>query len=372
MKPYMKLIIVCMLLAANNLFAQQAAVDSTGLPGDNFSLQGALQMFKESKSLEEFEKKLNTANNHVNNLDLNGDSKTDYIRVVDKTQGSSHAIVLKDDINQNETQDVAVIEIEKDGKESATLQIVGDKELYGDSVFVEPIDQGDASPVKKGPSSAVNGVQFIFVNVWFWPCIGFIYDPFYVPWVSPWRWHYYPGWWSPWAPMGWGMYHPYCMYYHTWYRPVYEHRVMMADGVYQPYRSTSSYVANRYQSAHTQYNAHRQSNYQNQMNSPKPGNNQKPVNNIKPINDKPMNKKQGSYKPANNKQTNKNPGNDKQINNKQGNFKQGNNKPGNDKQINNKAGNEKQINNKQEKGNRKQAKQQKRQEKQNKQHKNKE
>lgn len=361
MNPYMKLIIVCMLLAANNLFAQQAAVDSTGLPGDNFSLQGALQMFKESKSLEEFEKKLNTANNHVNNLDLNGDSKTDYIRVDDKTQGSSHAIVLKDDINQNETQDVAVIEIEKDGKESAMLQIVGDKELYGDSVFVEPVDQSDASPVKKGPNSAVNGVQFMFVNVWFWPCVGFMYDPFYVPWVSPWRWHYYPGWWSPWAPMGWGMYHPYCIYYHTWYRPVYEHRVMMADGVYQPYRSTSSYVANRYQSAHTQYNAHRQSNYQNQMNSPKPGNNIKPANNIKPIN-KQMNNKPGNFNQGNQQQMNSKPGN-----NKQGNFKQGN-----DKQINNKAGNEKQINNKQEKGNRKQAKQQKRQEKQNKQHKNKE
>ena len=30
--------------------------DSTGLPGDNFSLQGALEMFKKASSPEEFEK----------------------------------------------------------------------------------------------------------------------------------------------------------------------------------------------------------------------------------------------------------------------------------------------------------------------------
>jgi hypothetical protein len=34
--------------------------DSTGLPGDNFSLEGALELFKKSASPEEFEKLLNT------------------------------------------------------------------------------------------------------------------------------------------------------------------------------------------------------------------------------------------------------------------------------------------------------------------------
>ena len=338
MKPYINIIIVCMLIAANNLFAQQPSTDSTGLPGDNFSLQGALQMFKESKSLEELEKKLNTADNHVNNIDLNGDSKIDYIRVIDKTEGTYHAIVLQDAINKGESQDVAVIEVEKNGKESAMLQIIGDKELYGDSVFVEPVEQSEVKPVK-GPASSVNDVQFIFVNVWLWPCVTFMYDPFYVPWVSPWRWYYYPVWWNPWVPLRWGIYHPYCVYYHAWYHSVYEHRVMIADRVYRPHRSTSNYVVNKYQPAHTQYNAYRQNNFQKPMNNQKSVNNQKPVNNIKPVN---------------NKHGNFNQGNNKQINNK----------PGNEKQINNKPENEKQVNNKQEKGNRKQAKQQKRQKKQ--------
>ena len=338
MKSLIKMSFVCMLLAANNLFAEQRP-DSTGLPGDNFSLQGALQMFKESKSLDEFEKKLNTTDNHVNNLDLDGDNKTDYIRVVDKSEGTSHAIVLKDDVNKDESQDVAVIEIEKNGKESAMLQIVGDKELYGDSTFVEPIDQSEIKSGQKGPSAS--NLHFIFVNVWLWPCVGFIYEPYYVPWVSPWRWHYYPVWWSPWYPLGWGVYHPYCMYYHSWYRPVYEHRVMVADGIYQPYRTTSPYVVNRYQPAHAQYNAYKQNHFQKPINSARPVNNQKSGNNIKMSN------------PASNKQM-MNHGNG----NNQGHFKQGNNKPVNENhQLNNKSGNEKPGNVKQSKGGRKQAKQ---------------
>src|SRR5688572_17479774 len=69
--------------------------DSTGLPGDHFSLQGALDLFKKSTSVEDFEKQLNTESNHVNNLDLNGDKKIDYIRVIDKTKGDAHALILQ-------------------------------------------------------------------------------------------------------------------------------------------------------------------------------------------------------------------------------------------------------------------------------------
>jgi hypothetical protein len=341
MKSYITIVFVCLFITANNLFAQQVATDSTGLPGDNFSLQGALQMFKESKSLEEFEKKLNTADNHVNNLDLDGNDSIDYIRVIDKAEGTSHAIILQDAVSKTESQDIAVIEIEKNGKESATLQIIGDKEIYGDSVFVEPVDQAEVKPGQKGPYSAVNSVRFVFVNVWFWPCVPFIYDPYYVPWVSPWRWHYYPIWWSPWYPLGWGYYHPYCMGYHAWYRPVYEHRVMFADKVYLPYRTTSSMVVNKYQPAHTQYNSYRAKQFQKQS-SNNVGTN-KQVNNVQP------------NKQENSKQNN-NPSNEKQLNNKQPNDKQVNKQP-NGKQANNKQGkqgNKKQKKQKKQKGQKRQ------------------
>ena len=38
------------------------------LPGDHFSLEGALELFKKSKSPEEFERLLNTPETKVNNL----------------------------------------------------------------------------------------------------------------------------------------------------------------------------------------------------------------------------------------------------------------------------------------------------------------
>ncbi len=57
--------------------------------------------------------------NYVNNLDLNGDENTDYISVIGKTNGEASAIILQLAINSIKSQDVAVIEIEKQGNESA-------------------------------------------------------------------------------------------------------------------------------------------------------------------------------------------------------------------------------------------------------------
>ena len=203
--------IVCFGIMANNIFAQQnsfsAVTDSTGLPGDNFSLQGALEMFKQSKTPEDFEKKLNTKNNNVNNLDLDADGKTDFVRVIDMNKGNAHALILRVDINKTESQDVAVIEIEKQGNESAILQIVGDKEIYGDSTFVEPVEAKEQNTKGTGPDAELTSVSLFFVNVWFWPCVTYIYQPVYVVYVSPWYWDYYPFWWSPWPPIPWYMHH---------------------------------------------------------------------------------------------------------------------------------------------------------------------
>jgi len=339
MRTCFSIAFVCMFLAANNLFAQNATTDSTGLPGDNFSLQGALQMFKESKSLEDFEKKLNTAKNHVNNLDLDGNDSIDYIRVIDKVTGDSHAIILRDIVSKTESQDVAVIEIQKTADKTAMLQIVGDKELYGDSAIVEPVDQADVKQGSKGPASAVNSIRFIFVNVWFWPCVPIIYDPFYVPWVSPWGWHYYPRWWNPWYPMGWGYYHPYCMGYYGWYRPAYAYRMGVVNNYYQSYRSTSNTVVNRYQVAHTNYYSNRSGQFQKQSVGSSKQMSAKQANAIQPnqkmVNNQPKGSRQNNNnavsKQSNNQMTTKpsssNQANDKQVN-KQSNQKQGKNKQG--------------------------------------------
>jgi len=250
--------IVCTMLFTNMLFAQDVtnSSDSTGLPGDNFSLQGALDLFKSSTSLEEFEKKLNTENNAVNNLDLNGDNDIDYIRVIDNKKDSAHAIVLQVPVSETESQDVAVIELEKNSKESAIVQIIGDEELYSNNTIVEPFDEKDGvkdSKSKKGPAASSVMLIRVVVNVWLWPCVKFIYAPAYVVWVSPWKWHHYPVWWKPWVPHPWAWHHQHCAHYNAFYYPVYKHRVVVAHRIYTPHRKTSVAVKTRYKDAHANY-----------------------------------------------------------------------------------------------------------------------
>jgi hypothetical protein len=226
------------------------ATDSTGLPGDNFNLQGALSLFKEAKNLEEFEKQLNDEKTYVNNLDLDEDGKTDYILVSDKTDGSSHAIVLQVAVNEKENQDIAVIEIEKTGEEKADLQIIGDEDIYGEKKIVEPAEEKEIN-IKSGPAAPSFG--FVIVNVWFWPCVKFIYAPVYKPWISPWYWRHYPPYWKPWKPSPWHIHHNHCKPYYPHFRYAPKHRVVMAHKIYTPHRRSSVVVVSRHKPAINHY-----------------------------------------------------------------------------------------------------------------------
>ncbi len=220
----------------------QSEPDSTGLPGDHFSLQGALELFKRAQSPEEFEKLLNLEESSVNNLDLNEDGEIDYIRVIDHAEGNAHAIVLQAVLGKDEFQDVAVIEIEKTGEQEAIAQIIGDEALYGEMVIVEPVEEVPSREGKGGPSV---DFEHVVVNVWFWPCVRFIYSPAYVVWVSPWHWGYWPGWWRPWHPRPWHVFIVHVRPWHRHYHVVHVHRVVKAHHVYAPRRVYSPRVQTR-------------------------------------------------------------------------------------------------------------------------------
>ncbi len=233
------------LLFSISLSAQNTvSADSTGFPGDGFSLEGALELFKKAKSPEGFEKALNSEDNAVNNLDLNEDGEVDYIRVVDNKNDKAHAIVLQVPLNDKESQDIAVIGIEEEGKERAVLQIIGDADVYGEETIVEPFDEETESDGNGGPS-ADDRIVRIVVNVYFWPCVRFIYRPSYVVYVSPWRWHYYPTYWRPWRPKPWHVCHSRRVVYHRHYHHTRTHRVVHAHKVYTPHRRTSAVVQTR-------------------------------------------------------------------------------------------------------------------------------
>ena len=225
-----------------NTFAQES--DSTGMPGDNFDLQAALNLFKESKNLEAFEKKLNTESSKVNNLDLDGNNKIDYIRVVDKKDGNNHAILLQIPINKNETQDVAAIIIEKRSDSEAQLQIIGNETLYGEEKIMEPVDEKEIKR-SRGPATLSSPI-LVFVNVWYWPCVQYIYDPFYDPWYSPYYWDYYPSWWYPWRPVYYVVYYQRMYPYHGWCQYTTVYSVPQAHAVYVSNRSNSPTIRTRY------------------------------------------------------------------------------------------------------------------------------
>lgn len=255
----MKKIIIALLFLYGNVVVSQnkQAGDSLGLPGDNLNLYSVLDVFRDSPTLEAFEKSLNTESNKLNNLDLNGDEKIDYIKVLDTKEGDSHLITLQIEVDKSEKQDVAVITVDKDANGKTKVQIVGDPELYGKDYIIEPNDDNagkkqasTSSPNKSNKTSdttvSADGKTIIINNttnnyynsdnsnssneevkpvppVNQWVIVNYMYSPGYVVYVSPWYWGYYPGWWNPWKPLFWHNYYWHYHHHHFYHHHYYYH-----------------------------------------------------------------------------------------------------------------------------------------------------
>ena len=217
------------------------------VPGDYFSLEGALELFKKSSSPEEFERMLNDEDSKVNNLDLNGDGDIDYLRVIDRTNRNVHTFTIQAVISDTELQDVAVIELEKLANGKAVLQITGDEDIYGTETIIEPTQEVS---VNAGTTTTTT-----VVNVWTWPAVQYVYDPYYSPWVSPSGWYSRPIWWVSWRPVGYYHYYSWWNPYRPYYTRCHTHRVVYADHIYRPHRSTSVIVTNRHRGQLTDYRA---------------------------------------------------------------------------------------------------------------------
>lgn len=215
------------------------------VPGDHFSLEGALELFKKSASPEEFEKMLNSPDSKVNNLDLNGDGYIDYIRVFDRYEGNIHAFIIQAVVSDSENQDVAVIELEKLANGKAVLQIIGDEDIYGVETIIEP--------TREVRTYAGSMAAPTVVNVWAWPSVQYVYSPYYSGWYSPWGWHVRPVWWRSWRPVVYVHYYDYWRPYRPHYAVCHTHRVVYAHRIYRPYRTTSVIVHNRHHAQVTRY-----------------------------------------------------------------------------------------------------------------------
>ncbi|WP_221392566.1 hypothetical protein [Dyadobacter sp. NIV53] len=259
MKHTILILSIITFLITGKTFAQ-AEQEKLDLPGDNLNLYATLKLFQESETLEGFEKALNEESSQINNLDLNGDDNTDYIKVNDQVEDGVHYISLKVAVNENEDQDVAVFIVDKDKDGQVQIQLIGDEDLYGKDYIIEPgsetSDNGGSTP---NPGYTPNNQQNVVVrnNVSYqidtWPVIRYIFVPNYIIWHSPWHWNYYPSYWHPWRPQYWHYYYGYHYNLHNYYNVHYRRSVVYRNPVWrQRYysggmRSSSVYVINRNQ-----------------------------------------------------------------------------------------------------------------------------
>ena len=219
--------LTCLAIAINILcqpvFSQEEKdAKELGLPGDNLDLYAVLSLFQKSKTIEDFEKSLNEQKTGINNLDLDLDKKVDFIKVVTKKEGDSFSFILEVSVSKTETQDVAVILVDKDKAGKVTMQLVGDQALYGKNYVIEPKTAPTAAvtanpaytgaePVSKSvpPSTSV-----VIETV---PIVQYVYSPVYVPYYPPYHYGYYPPYFAAFTVIAVGIYRHNNYYHHEGY-----------------------------------------------------------------------------------------------------------------------------------------------------------
>ena len=93
-------------------------------------LQGLSQIVGRVKTAQELEQKINQPGG-INNLDLNDDGNVDYINVTEYgNQEKGHGFSLVTKLENNETQEIADIQITPNGNQ-AQVQIRGNESIYG-------------------------------------------------------------------------------------------------------------------------------------------------------------------------------------------------------------------------------------------------
>jgi hypothetical protein len=166
------------IMSITSVFAQDrttVTANNTEI-SDNLDLRAVASIFGDSKNLDDFESRLNDPKIQISNLDLNGDNKVDYLRVIETVEGNVHLIVIQSVLGRNTFQDIATVEVERDRNNRVQVQVVGDVFMYGDNYIYEPV--------------------YAYTPV--------IYNSFWVsnyrPYYSAWNWDFYPSFYFAWTP----------------------------------------------------------------------------------------------------------------------------------------------------------------------------
>ncbi len=174
--------VVILVLGCQGAYAMRqetAVVAPASEAAEGLDLSAVGELFRNSKNLEEFEAGLNDPKKGINNIDLDGNGEVDFIRVLEEVEGDTHVIVMQVPLGEDEYQDVATLEIEKKGDDDYNFQLRGNPDIYGPDYYVVPAG--------------------VYVRTW--PIVGWIYQPVYRPYVSPFRYNVYPVWYRPFRPV---------------------------------------------------------------------------------------------------------------------------------------------------------------------------
>lgn len=149
-------------------------------------LQGVAAAFSQASTVKEFESLLNDSSYMLSDLDLNGDGYVDYLRVLETLDGSTHVFLIQAVLGEDVYQDVATLVAEVPASTTTYhVQVIGAPFLYGPDYIIEPV-------YYTRPAIFVSfGVRA------------------YVAWTSPWRWNYYPTYYTRPVPVHIGHYQAY-------------------------------------------------------------------------------------------------------------------------------------------------------------------
>ena len=101
-------------------------------------LEAVASVFSFANDYQDFERRLNDAENNISNLDMNNDGYIDYLRVFKYTENGYHIIMIQAILGDNYYQDVATMIIDPNRSYRRAVQIIGEPSLYGANYIIEP------------------------------------------------------------------------------------------------------------------------------------------------------------------------------------------------------------------------------------------
>lgn len=115
-------------------------------------LQAVGELLKKAETAADFEKLLNSKDNGVNNLDLNGDGVVDYIKVTEFGEEAVRGFSLSSEIAPGQEQELATIKIAKDEAkpQTAVVETQGNPQVYGPNHYYQSSWSGMATGMMLG------------------------------------------------------------------------------------------------------------------------------------------------------------------------------------------------------------------------------